>query len=117
MVLVAETKKAMGDKPVVVILETGRPVVLAEIEPNADAILVSFQVQHQALLDMISGKAEPSALLPMQMPADMKTVEEQQEDVPRDMRPYQDADGNTYDFAFGLNWQGVIRDARVEKYK
>jgi beta-glucosidase len=117
MVLVAETKKALGDKPVIVILETGRPIVLAEIEPNADAILVSFQVQHQALLDIISGKAEPSALLPMQMPADMKTVEEQQEDVPRDMRCYKDADGNTYDFAFGLNWHGVIRDARVEKYK
>ena len=117
MVLVAETKKAMGDKPVIVILETGRPIVLAEIEPNADAILVSFQVQHQALLDIISGKAEPSALLPMQMPADMKTVEKQQEDVPRDMRCYKDADGNTYDFAFGLNWHGVIRDARVEKYK
>jgi beta-glucosidase len=33
------------------------------------------------------------------------------------MRCYQDADGNTYDFAFGLNWQGVIKDARVEKYK
>ncbi len=31
----------------------------------------------------------------MQMPADMKTVEEQQEDVPRDMRCYQDADGHT----------------------
>ena len=117
MVLIAETKKAMGDKPVIVILETGRPIVLAEIEPNADAILVSFQVQHQALLDIISGKAEPSALLPMQMPADMKTVEEQQEDVPRDMRCYQDGDGNTYDFAFGLNWKGVINDARVEKYK
>jgi beta-glucosidase len=53
----------------------------------------------------------------MQMPADMKTVEEQQEDVPRDMRCYQDGDGNTYDFAFGLNWKGVINDARVEKYK
>ena len=117
MLLVAETKKAMGEKPVVVILETGRPVVLSEIEPSADAILVSFNVQHQALLDIISGKVEPSALLPMQMPADMKTVEQQLEDVPRDMRCYQDADGNTYDFAFGLNWQGVIKDARVEKYK
>ena len=53
----------------------------------------------------------------MQMPADMKTVEQQLEDAPRDMRCYQDADGNTYDFAFGLNWQGVIKDARVEKYK
>ena len=41
---------------------------------------------------------------------------EQQEDVPHDMRCYQDADGHTYDFAFGLNWQGPINDARVEKY-
>ena len=37
------------------------PVVLSEIEPKADAILVSFNVQHQALLDIISGKNEPSA--------------------------------------------------------
>lgn len=117
MLMVSETKRAMGEKPVIVILETGRPVVLSEIEPKADAILVSFNVQHQALLDIISGKNEPSALLPMQMPADMKTVEEQNEDVPRDMRCYQDTDGNTYDFAFGLNWQGVIKDERVKNYK
>ena len=116
MLLVTNTKKEMGEKPVIVVLETGRPVVLSEIEPFADAILVSFNVQHQALLDIISGKAEPSALLPMQMPADMKTVEEQLEDVPRDMRCYQDADGHTYDFAFGMNWQGVINDERVKKY-
>ena len=116
MLLVRNTKKEMGEKPVIVVLETGRPVVLSEIEPFADAILVSFNVQHQALLDIISGKAEPSALLPMQMPADMKTVEEQLEDMPRDMRCYQDADGHTYDFAFGMNWQGVISDERVMKY-
>jgi beta-glucosidase len=52
----------------------------------------------------------------MQMPADMRTVEEQFEDVPRDMKCYRDADGNTYDFAFGLNWEGVIQDERVTKY-
>ena len=116
MVMVVDTKKQMGEKPVVVIIETGRPVVLKEIEPSADAILISFKVQHQALLDIISGKAEPSALLPMQMPADMKTVEEQQEDVPHDMRCYKDADGNIYDFAYGMNWKGIINDERVEKY-
>ena len=33
------------------------------------------------------------------------------------MRCYQDADGHTYDFAFGLNWSGIIDDARVKKYK
>ena len=117
MVMVNNTKKTMGDKPVIVVVETGKPIVLSEIEPSADAILISFKVQHQALLDIISGKSEPSALLPMQMPADMKTVEEQQEDVPRDMRCYKDGEGNSYDFAFGMNWKGVINDDRVKKYK
>ena len=27
-----------------------------------------------------------------------------------------DGDGNIYDFAFGLNWSGVIKDWRVERY-
>ena len=117
MVMVQDTRKAMGQKPVVVVVETGRPLVLAEIEPYADAVLLSFNVQHQALLDLISGHNEPSALLPMQMPADMAAVEAQLEDVPRDMRCYRDADGHDYDFAFGMNWSGVISDERVKKYK
>ena len=54
--------------------------------------------------------------LPCQLPADMETVEEQCEDVPCDMRPYVDSEGNSYDFAFGLNWSGVIRDGRVQRY-
>ena len=117
MVMVQDTRRAMGQKPVVVVVETGRPLVLAEIEPYADAVLLSFNVQHQALLDLISGHNEPSALLPMQMPADMAAVEAQLEDVPRDMRCYRDADGHDYDFAFGMNWSGVICDERVKKYK
>lgn len=52
----------------------------------------------------------------MQQPLDMETVEAQYEDVPRDMDCYVDADGNTYDFTFGLNWSGVIDDERVAKY-
>ncbi len=116
MVLVQQSRKVMGDKPVVVILETGNPVVLSEIEPYADAILVSFDVQNQAILELICGNREPSALLPMQMPANMTTVEKQFEDVPFDMECYKDADGNVYDFAFGLNWSGVIDDARTRRY-
>ena len=115
--LVLNTKKLMGTKPVVVIIEVTKPVVLKELEPSADAILLSFGVQHQALLDIISGKAEPSGLLPMQLPADMETVEAQQEDVPFDMQCLTDEEGNRYDFAFGLNWKGVIQDQRVKKYQ
>ena len=92
-------------------------MVFSEIEKCASAILVHMGVQDQAILDILTGKTEPSALLPFQMPADMKTVEEQFEDVPRDMKCYVDSEGNTYDFTFGLNWSGVINDARVKKYK
>ena len=112
---VVETKKAMGDKPVITVVSTGKPFV-PEFEPYSDAILVSFGCQNQALLDLISGAVEPSALLPMQLPADMKTVECQKEDLPFDMECYVDADGNAYDFAYGLNWSGRISDARTEKY-
>ena len=115
--MVVDTKAKMGQKPVIVVLNTGKPVVPAEFEGKADAILISFGIQNQAIFDIISGKAEPSGLLPMQMPADMKTVEQQNEDVPRDMVCYKDADGNLYDFGFGLNWSGVINDARVQAYK
>jgi beta-glucosidase len=112
---VIDTKAAMGDKPVVTVISTGKPFV-PEFEPYSDAILVSFGCQNQALLELISGAVEPSALLPMQLPADMKTVELQMEDVPFDMECYVDADGNVYDFAYGLNWSGRINDARVKKY-
>ena len=115
--IILDTKAAMSNKPVIVVLNTGKPVVPAEFEGKADAILISFGVQNQAIFDIISGKNEPSGLLPMQMPANMMTVEQQNEDVPRDMVCYKDADGNTYDFAFGMNWSGVINDARVAAYK
>lgn len=114
--LVISTKKAMGDKPVVAIVSMGRPMVLAEVEPYVDAIVIGFSVQNQAIMDVLTGAYEPSGLLPMQLPKDMKTVELQKEDVPFDMDCYVDADGNTYDFAFGLNWKGAIKDARTAKY-
>ncbi|WP_318308048.1 glycoside hydrolase family 3 protein [Flagellimonas crocea] len=117
MALVTDTKRKMGDKPVVVVVKVSKPMVFAEIESYSDAILVQMGVQDQAILDIVSGKTEPSALLPFQMPSSMMTVEAQYEDVPRDMEPYKDSNGNTYDFAFGLNWNGVISDERVENYK
>ena len=114
--LVRNVRKAMGDKPVIVGLSCTKPVVVAEFEPYADAIIITFGVQNKVYMDIISGAVEPSGLLPMQFPADMKTVEEQFEDTPHDMACYRDADGNTYDFAFGMNWSGQINDERVKKY-
>jgi beta-glucosidase len=114
---ILETKAAMNGKPVIVSLALSNPAVVAEFENVVSGIIASFGVQDQALLDILSGTSEPSGLLPVQMPADMQTVEAQKEDVPHDMKCYVDADGHQYDFAFGLNWKGVIQDNRTTKYK
>lgn len=113
---ILDTKKAMNGKPVLVAITVSNPMVFGEFEKEVDAIIGEFGVQMEALLDIVSGKTEPSGLLPLQMPIDMTTVEKQLEDVPHDMIPYRDANGNVYDFGFGLNWKGTIKDARTEKY-
>lgn len=115
--LILKTRRQMGSKPVIVQVDVNRPMVMSEFEGVADAILFGFNVQKQAILEVLSGKSEPTGLLPMQLPADMQTVEEQLEDVTRDMRCHVDSEGNTYDFAFGMNWKGVINDERTAKYK
>jgi beta-glucosidase len=117
LTMVTETHAKMNGKPVIVAVQVSNPTIVREFEKESNAILAHFAVQDQALLDILTGVHEPSALLPMQFPADMKTVEAQAEDVPRDMTPYRDSEGNSYDFGFGLNWKGIIQDARTAKYK
>ena len=112
--LVLETA-ARVDK-VAVVLNISIPTIVSEFESEVDAIVLQFSASDEAVCAVLSGSAEPTGLLPFQMPADMETVEAQYEDVPRDMDAYEDADGNTYDFAFGMNWSGVIDDERVETY-
>jgi len=115
--MVTDTYAKMNGKPIIVTVSMANPMVFSEFEKQANVILVHFGVQDQALLDIITGKNEPSALLPLQMPVDMSAVEKQYEDVPHDMKCYVDSEGNTYDFGYGLNWKGVIKDARTAKYK
>ena len=114
--MVTETHAKMKGKPVIVSVTLDNPMIFNEFENKADAIMVSFRVQDQAQLDIISGKAEPSALLPMQMPANMTEVEKQAEDVPQDMKCHKDTEGGVYDFGFGLNWKGQIKDTRTKAF-
>ncbi|MBU3087198.1 glycoside hydrolase family 3 C-terminal domain-containing protein [Clostridium gasigenes] len=115
--IILETKEAMKDKPVIISMNCKNPTVVSEFENRVESILINFNVQTQAVLDLISGRQEPSGLLPFQMPKDMKTVEEQKEDTAHDMECYVDEDGHIYDFAYGMNYKGIIVDERVNKYK
>jgi beta-glucosidase len=114
--LILDTKSIMQEKPVIVIMDAKSPMVFAEFEKSVEGILVGFGVMDQAVMDILTG-VEPSGLLPVQMPANMETVEKQKEDSPHDMEVHVDSEGNPYNFGFGLNWKGVINDKRVLKYR
>jgi beta-glucosidase len=113
---ILDTKEMMKDKPVIVVVKASKPMVMGEFESAIEGLIVHFGALDQTAFDIISGKYEPSGLLPVQMPANMSTVEKQMEDAPFDMECYKDSDGNSYDFGFGLNWKGVIKDSRNAKY-
>lgn len=115
--ILLRTRDMMLDKPVIAIIDVSNPMIFNEFEKEMDGIVIRFGGSAQSVLDIISGKYEPSGLLPVQMPADMTTVEKQNEDVPYDMECHKDTEGNIYDFGFGMNWNGIINDARTEKYK
>lgn len=107
------------EAPIVVIMKANSSgaMVWSEVEPLADVIFYRYgSVSDAAAAQIIAGKVEPSALLVNQQPASMKAVEKEMEDVPRDVECHVDANGNAYDFAFGLNWSGVINDERVATY-
>ncbi|EOI01854.1 hypothetical protein UAY_01262 [Enterococcus moraviensis ATCC BAA-383] len=106
-------KKEFPDLPIIVSLTMKNPTIVKEFEPFVGVIIADFGVQTQAVLSILSGEHQPSGLLPFQMPADMKTVEQQKEDVAVDMKCYEDEFGNIYDFGYGMDFERQIADERL----
>ena len=111
--------------PSVVAMFAGAPMCFHEFESAVDGIVITFcgaslyggaNLSSEALARIIAGVDEPSGLLPLQMPKNMDDVERQAEDTPRDMECYTDSVGHKYDFAYGMNYAGVINDDRVKTY-
>lgn len=102
--LVIETRRLMGNRPVIVVVNISNAPVVKEFEPLADALIFTFDVQNQAVLDIITGRAVPSGRLPFEVPASMEAVETHCEDRPHDIVPHRDSDGNLYIFGHGLRY-------------
>lgn len=109
-------RRHMPGKPLIAVVNVVNPMVMAEVEPLCDAILVTFDIDPRAVFDIIAGTERPSGLLPFEMPRDMAAVERHCEDRPHDIEPYTDADGNVYTFGFGLDFTGPISDSRTRRY-
>lgn len=100
--LVLETRKRMGNKPVIVVVRMEKPCVVGEFEGAADAIVADLGVSKQVILEGLAGGFRFRGKLPVILPADMETVEAHCEDFVTDIRPYTDSTGNVYTLGFGL---------------
>ena len=116
--VIAIKEKLPADAKVILCVSASQPCMcFHELEPYGDVIFWAQQNYDDYFMDLINGDFEPFGLLPWNLPLDMTAVYTQATDTPRDEDCYVDSEGNTYEFAFGMNWDGVIDDDRVAKYK
>ncbi len=70
--------------PTIVDIYLERGAVIPDIAARCAALLASFNVADEAILDVIFGKFTPGGKLPFEMPRSMDAVRAQKEDVPYD---------------------------------
>ncbi len=91
-------KTASAVVPTIVTVYLDRPAILTPIRDRAGALIANFGVSDAALLDVLSGRAQPQGKLPFEVPSSLEAVQAQRSDVPHDSaRPL-------YPFRFGLSY-------------
>jgi len=73
-------------KPTVIAITLDRPYVIPEIANGAAALLATFGVSDEALLDVVMGRFASVGKLPFEMPSTMEAVRAQLEDAPFDSK-------------------------------
>jgi beta-glucosidase len=68
----------------VTLVDLNRPAVLTELKGSSAALIGTFGVSDEAMLDVVFGKFNPVGKLPFELPSSMAEVEAQLEDVPDD---------------------------------
>jgi beta-glucosidase len=80
-------KKLIAMKPTILTINYTNPWVIDEIyneatKPNISAVLATFNTTADALLDIVSGRFNPSGKMPFTTPVSEAVVETQLSDVP-----------------------------------
>ena len=94
----SEILEIMNSLPTIVDVYLDRPAVIPEIAAASKGLLVNFGASDEALLDVVFGKINPAAKLPLEMPSSMEAVRKQKEDVPYD------SENPLFPFGFGLGY-------------
>ena len=74
-------------KPTVVAINFNSPWVIEEIEEGSQTVLATFGTSLEALLDVVTGKFNPTGKMPITIPVSKAAVENNQSDVPGYLEP------------------------------
>lgn len=83
---VAHLREIAAAVPTVVDVHLDRPAILTPIVDAPAAIVANYGANARALLDVLTGAAEPKGKLPFDLPSSMAAVEASREDVPFDTK-------------------------------
>jgi len=105
---VEKVKQIEAAKPTVLIINMINPWVINDVEPGAAAVLATFDIKAEALLDVVRGRFNPTGKLPITVPANQAAVDRNAPDVPGYAEAFDYAYRNTakdkYIFGFGLSY-------------
>ncbi|MEK9631829.1 MAG: glycoside hydrolase family 3 C-terminal domain-containing protein, partial [Synechococcus sp.] len=83
----------------VTLVDLNRPAVLTELKGMSGALVGTFGVSDEAMLDVVFGRHNPVGKLPFELPSSMAEVEAQLEDVPDDTA------NPLFPFGWGLSYE------------
>jgi beta-glucosidase len=114
---IIEIQKAV---PTITVINFSSPWLIQEIEPKAAAVIGTFGVKTEALIDVIHGKFNPTGKLPFTIPANQEAVANDTMDVPGfDEAPsyvYQAKSGDKYGYGFGLSYNTEHKKAKFSNF-
>ena len=94
--------------PTITVIDFSSPWLIQEIEQNAAAVIGTFGVKTEALVDVIRGDFNPTGKLPITIPASEEALANDKMDVPGfDEGPsyvYEAKSGDKYGYGFGLSY-------------
>ena len=106
--------------PTIALIRFRSPWLINEIEPNAAAVIGTFGVKTDAVLDVIRGKFNPTGKLPFTIPANREALANEKGDVPGfDEAPsyvYQAKSGDRYGYGFGLSYNSDNKKAKFSSF-
>lgn len=98
----ARILKVLETVPTIVDIYLDRGAVIPEISARCAALLASFGVTDDVILDVIFGRFNPCGKLPIELPRSMEAVRAQKEDLPYDSKD------PLYPFGHGLSYNGGL---------